>query len=184
MTGSTFTITAVTPIHLLTDAEAANYLRTDATDAAMLQLLPLVDQFIERATGRDWTQDLTIHPTAKAAAGMLLTAWYDNPSQMGADTPLAFGLQAALSQLEAEALKYRKYQFEGLSGAGAIPLAGARMGDDVVSLTGVYGCSGDQSAKFEAEISDDGQIEQTSSEDLNDQLFVAILKSPQDDVTP
>lgn len=168
--------------NILTAAEAANFVRTDATDAVMLQLLPLVDDFIQRATGRDWTADGTINDTAKAAAGMLLVQWYDNPAMVGNENVLAFGIFNVLSQLEAEALKYRKYQFAGLSAAGYISLPGALLGDDVVSLTGVYGASGDQSASFESEISEAGYIQQTSSSDLSDYLYVVILKSPQSDV--
>ena len=170
--------------NILTAAEGALFLRTDATDVIMLQLLPLVDEFIQRATGRDWTQDATINNTAKSAAMILLLHWYDNPAQAqrGSETLLPYGLTNVLSQLEAEALKYRKYQFEGIDGAGDISLPGALQGDDLISLTGVYGLSGDQSAKFESEISDTGYIAQTSGSDLTDNLFVVILKSPAADV--
>lgn len=169
--------------NILTAAEAANFVRTETDDAVMLQFLPMVDEFIQRATGRDWTADGTINDVAKAAAGMLLVQWYDNPGMVGNENALSFGLANALAQLEAEALKYRKYQFEGLDGAGDISLPGALEGDDVISLTGVYGASGDQSSKFESEISDTGYIAQTSSSDLSDKLYVVILKSPRLDVT-
>ena len=53
--------------NILTTAEAANFVRTDTSDAVMLMLLPQVDEFIKRATGRDWTADATINPVAKAA---------------------------------------------------------------------------------------------------------------------
>ena len=170
--------------NILTSAEAAKFIRTDEADTVMLQLLPLVDDFIKNATGRDWTADGTINNTAKAAAGMLLVLWYDNPAQMqkGSESQLPFGLTNVLAQLHAQALKYRKYQFEGLSGAGDISLPGAMQGDDVISLVGVYGSTGDQSSKFESEISDTGYIAQTSSTDLTDKLYVVILKSPVDDV--
>ena len=170
--------------NILTAAEAANFIRTEADDAAMLDLLPIVDQLIQDATGRDWTQDATIHNTAKAAAGMYVTLLYDNPAQLqkGSESLLPYGPTDALAKLEAEALKYRKYQFEGLSGAGEIALPGARMGDDVIKLVGIYGASGDQTASFESEISDSGVIAQTSTSDLSDKLFVVVLKSPADDV--
>lgn len=166
--------------NLLTSDEAANFLRCPSDDPVMIQLLPLVDKFVQNATGRDWTQDLEIDGVARAAAMMLIVLWYDNPGQMqtGSETVLPFGLTNALAQLEAEALKYRKYQFEGLSGAGDIYLPGALMGDDVISLVGVYGVTGDQSSSFESEISDAGYIAQTSGSDLTDKLFVVILKSP------
>lgn len=170
--------------NILTTAEAANFVRTDISDAVMLMLLPQVDEFIRRATGRDWTADGTISSIAKAAAGMLLVQWYDNPGQMGPELPMSFGLINTLSQLEAEALKYRKYQFYGLSAAGRIALEGAKVGDDVLSLVGVYGVSGSQVSKFETEISVRGALRQTSSENLSANIYVAVLKSPGDDITP
>lgn len=166
--------------NILTDTEAADYVRTDATDTAMLQLLDQVDAYIKRATGRDWAADTVIHPLAKTAASILLIAWYDDPTQMGMGPQNVGG---ALMQLEAEAMKYRKYTFFGLNGTGSIALSGAFEGDDVVKLVGVHGVSGDQSASFESEISDDGYIDQTSGSDLSANQYVAILKSPSDDIT-
>lgn len=166
--------------NILTDSEAADYVRTDATDTAMLQLLDSVDAYIKRATGRDWAADTVIHPLAKTAAGILLIAWYDDPTQMGTGPQ---NVSAALMQLEAEALKYRKYTFFGVNGAGSISLPGALEGDDVIKLVGVHGVSGDQSSNFESEISDDGYIDQTSGSDLSENQYVAILKSPSDDIT-
>lgn len=170
--------------NILTAAEGANFVRTDATDAVLLMLLPQVDQFVENATGRDWSADSPIDETAKTAAGMLLVLWYDNPAQVqtGSETMLPYGLTNVLAQLEAKALRYRKYQFAGISGAGSISLPEALLGDDVVSLVGVYGATGDQSANFESEISAAGLIKQTSGSDLSEKLFVAVLKSPAGDV--
>jgi hypothetical protein len=166
---------------ILSPAEGANFVRTTSADAVMLQLLPLVDQYLFNATGHDWTADSTIHPTAKLAAGIVLVTWYDNPAMLGAD-PEGPGIAAALSQLEAEALKYRKYQFEGRNGAGAISLTGARDGDVVISLTGVDGVTGDQKAKFESTISEESQIQQTEIGDLSENEYVVVLKHPADDV--
>ncbi len=173
--------------NILTAQQAANALRVETTDLRMLDLLPQVDAFIQRATGRDWTQDATKNPAAVSAATMLLVQWFDSPSQLGSqitESPLAFGLTAALVQLEMEALKYRKYQFYGTSGAGGITIAGAHVGDDVVSLAGIYGVTGSQTSKFESTISEEGQIQQTSSDDLSDNIYVVILKSPADDIVP
>ncbi len=166
--------------NILTAAEGANFVRTGVTDAVMLQLLPLVDQYLLNASGHDWAADTVIHPTAKLAAGMVLVYWYDNPGAVGMEPE---GITGQLVQLEAEALKYRKYQFEGLNGAGSVYLPGAREGDDVVKLVGIYGVGGDQSTKFETEISADGQIRQTSGSDLSDNLYVVVLKSPAEDVS-
>lgn len=168
--------------NILTTTQGANALRVSTSDARMADLLPQVDRYIRDATGRDWSADIETHPTAIAAATMLLVQWYDNPSMIGSEGVLGHGLTAALTQLEAEALKYRKYQFEGLVSAGDVPLPGALMGDEVISLVGVYGATGDQSSKFESAISDDGYIAQTSNDDLSDQLYVVILKSPKDDI--
>lgn len=168
---------------ILTASEAANAIRVDATDADLLALLPLVDAFVNRATGRDWTQDGTINNLAKNAARMLIVQWYDNPAQVGDGNSLAFGLKNTLMQLESEALKYRKYEFEGINGGGSIYIHGAREGDDVIKLVGTYGASGDQTDKFESEISEENQIVQTSTDDLSEKHYVVILKNPADDIT-
>jgi hypothetical protein len=167
--------------NILTAAEAANFLRTDATDAALLMLLPLVDDYVERATGRDWTADSPILDLAKAAAGIIITSWYDDPAQVGGTPARANGV---LAQLEAEALKYRKHTVYGLDGTGGIYIADARVGDEVVSVTGIYGVSGDQSANFESAVSVDYALQQSSSADLSDNLYVVILKHPAEDIVP
>lgn len=164
---------------ILTAEEGANFLRTEADNEIMLMLLPLADQYLLSASGHDWAADEIIHPSAKLAAGMLLVYWYDNVGAIGqppdALTPL-------LVQLEAEALKYRKVTFMGLSGAGGICLPQACLGDVVLKVIGTYGKSGDQSAKFEAVISVAGLIMQTSAENLYNCLFTAVLKHPAEDV--
>lgn len=166
--------------NVLTAAQAANFIRTQTTDAVMLQLIPLVDEYLKNATGHDWASDATIHNTAIIAAGMLITYWYDNPNLIG-QAPQT--VRATLLQLEAEALKYRKYEFAGSNGAGSISLPGARQGDEVVKLIGTYGVSGDQSAQFEATVSEDDAIQQTGGGDLSDNLYVVVLKHPADDVS-
>lgn len=166
--------------NILTAAQAANFLRTQATDAVMLQLLPLVDEYLKNATGHDWAADQQIHNAAITAAGMLLTYWYDNPSAVGS-TPST--ISGTLLQLEAEALKYRKYVFEGASTSGSVYLPGAREGDQVIKLVGVYGVSGDQSSDFESRISVDDQIVQSNADDLSANQYVVVLKHPADDVS-
>jgi hypothetical protein len=168
--------------NILTAQQAANALRTETTDLRMLDLLPQVDLFIQRATGRDWTQDTTKNAVAVSAATMLLVQWFDNPSMIGDQGSLHFGLTAALSQLEAEALKYRKYEFEGISGVGSILLPGAREGDDVVKLVGIFNASGSQISSFESEVSEENYLKQISASDLTETIFVVVLKSPADDV--
>jgi hypothetical protein len=165
--------------NILTAAQAANFIRTETTDAVMVQLLPLVDQYLLSATGHDWAADSTIHPSAITAAGMLITHWYDNPGAVG-QAPAT--VRGALMQLEAEALKYRKYQFSGAGSAGGIFLEGARKGDEVVRLIGVYGVSGDQSSMFESVLTTDYHIQQTQG-GLSENLYVVVLKHPADDVS-
>ncbi len=92
--------------NILTPSEAANVLRTEVTDALLLDLLPQVDAYIREATGRDWAADTPIHPEAKSAARMLLVMWYENPAMLGSGiSSLSHGLSAALTQLEAKALE-------------------------------------------------------------------------------
>lgn len=159
---------------ILTAAEAANTIRISATDPAMLDLLPSVDDYIKNATGRDWASDSPVHPTAKSAARILLATWYDNPAmQMVSTAPHSASLTAALTQLEALALRYKS--FAGRSGAGAIALAGVAVGDTVQSLVGIIGASGDQSALFEPVISVSGEIQQLSLDDLSAKYYRALL---------
>lgn len=92
--------------NILTAAEAATVLRCEASDQAMLDLLPQVDAYINNATGRDWTLDYSIRPEAKSAARILLVRAHEDPGAMAqpADA-MSWGLQACLTQLEAIALE-------------------------------------------------------------------------------
>lgn len=162
--------------NILTPTEGANFVRTDTADAVMLQLLPLVDQYLLNATGHDWAADATIHNTAKIAAGMLLVAWYDNPTQLGVAPET---VSSALVQLEAEALKYRKYIFEGSNGGGSLYLPGAREGDTIIKLVDFSG--NNQVAHFESAISEDGYIRQVDG-NLYDVQMIVVLKYPADEV--
>lgn len=165
---------------ILTPAEAAKFLRTDESDQVMLMLLPIVDEIITSGTGRDWTLDDPISPLAKGVAGILLVQQYEM-----SDSPvLQMSLISQMAQLEGRALRYRKYEFEGLSGSGSISLVGAREGDEVISLVGTYGISGDQKAKFETAISEEDLIVQTYNGNLAEMHFVVVLKNPADDVVP
>lgn len=159
--------------HILTIDEAANAVRTNNTDVVMLDLLPLVDAYIKNATGRDWTGDSPINPTAKSCARMLLVMYYDNPSMLDSMGSLPQGLSACLTQLEA--LKLRYTAFEGLNGAGYITLYGAQVNDSVTNLVGLIGVSGDQSSNFETMISTEGQIKQIYTGDLSGKYYRAYL---------
>lgn len=167
--------------NILTAAEAAYFVRTYASDPILLQLMPLVDKHVERATGRNWTTDSPINDLAKAAAGSILTAWYDNPAMVGQSPDGALG---ALTQLEAEAAKYRKYTFRGLQSAGSVSLPEACIGDAVVKLQGYAGVSGDQSSHFASTITVAGALSQTDNADLSNNYYVVILKNASEDIRP
>ncbi len=167
--------------NILTAAEAAYAVRTYASDPIMLQLIPQVDKVVERATGKDWTTDSPINDLAKAAAESILTSWYDNPATVGQVPDGALG---ALTQLEAEAAKYRKYTFRGLNGAGYISIPEACLGDAVIKLQGYAGVSGTQTSHFESTVSAWGSLRQTDSADLSANYYVVILKNAAEDIRP
>ena len=166
-------------IHILKVKEAANILRCETDDPNMLMLLSAIDAYIERSTGRDWAADTVIRQEAKSAARILLVQWHEDPGMIvGGTAVLSGGLSACLVQLEALALYY--YIFEGSEIAGFIELSAAREGDTVVSLVGKVGISGDQSAKFESVITEEGYIQQTSSEDLSEKWYEVKLVPPKE----
>lgn len=165
--------------NILTATEAANVLRTLTTDAEMLAILPLVDEYVKNATGRDWTADATIHPAAKSAARMLLVMYHENPGMMAnGQAPLGYGLSSALVQLEGIARRYRTFQ--GRENAGAIELPGVEEGDTVSSVVGVVGVTGSQASMFETLITIDGEIQQVSTSDLSANWYRAYILSPEE----
>lgn len=95
---------------ILTPLEAANVLRCEENDQTLLDLLEQVTAFIENATGWKWSEDSEINANAKSAARMLLVQWFENPAQTGSsnEAPLAFGLNAVLLQLKAEAIRLKE----------------------------------------------------------------------------
>ena len=127
--------------NILTASEAAAVLRVDVTDPAMLGLLDGVDEYIQHATGRDWSEDETIRPVAKAAARMLLVNWYENPAMSGSgQTTLNFGLKACLVQLEALALQLETLGVpdEALSLEASFPVDGQNSVSTETGLTLVF----------------------------------------------
>lgn len=91
---------------ILTEAEAKAILRLDTatTYPALTLILPAVDEYLKSACGHDWAADSVIDATAKAAASMLLTQWFENPGMIGQVGELAFGLNNVIGQLQAKAL--------------------------------------------------------------------------------
>jgi hypothetical protein len=143
----------------------------------MLLLLPAIDAYIRRGTGRDWAAETTIPQEAKNAARIALVQWHENPGMMLSEIEtLSLGFRACMAQLEAMALYY--YIFEGNDGVGSITLSAAREGDTVISLVGKVGSSGDQSTKFESVITENGHIQQTSSDDLSEKWYEVKLVPP------
>lgn len=65
-------------------------------------LLPAIDMFIKDATGRDWSLDENINPTAKMVASVLLVRWNEDPGLIG-KAPND-GIVMFISQLHAKAL--------------------------------------------------------------------------------
>lgn len=163
--------------NILTAAEASIVLRCETTDSNMLAILPSIDAYIKRATGRDWAADSVICDEAKSAARMLLVQWHENPGMVGSDPQaLGFGLSACLTQLETMALRY--IEFYGRDGSGEVTLPRAYAGNSIDTLVGLIGATGDQKAKFESVISQDGYIEQLADEDLSEVMYRVHLKPP------
>lgn len=145
----------------------------DVNDAQMLNLLPLVDGYIQSATGYDWTSLEVIPPQAKAAAQLLLVQWYDNP--VDADKASSgiygygYGVMGALGQLEAMGLQYKIV--EGLAGAGYICVPGVKEGSSIATAVGVSGDSGDRSAYFESYVTEEGYVKQLYTGNLDEKFY-------------
>lgn len=170
--------TPVSGPNILTTSEGAACLRCAEDDPLMVVLLPQVDAYIKRATGRDWAAETIIPQEAKSAARGILVQWHEDPGSLTGSqaTVLTANIQACLSQLRAMAHYY--FTFEGLPGAGMIPIQGVNEGDSVISLVGKVGISGDQSSKFESVITWDGFLQQLSGVDLDEKWFTAYVVPP------
>lgn len=164
--------------NILSTAEAAAFLHCDQDDPIMLLLLPEIDEYIKIGTGHNFAADSIIPYAAKSVARNLLVQWHEDPGMLTGSqaTVLSGNLQACMSQLRAMAHYY--FTFEGLPGAGMIPIRGVSEGDSVISLVGKVGTSGDQRSKFESVLTWDGYIVQTSAEDLEEMWFTAYLIPP------
>jgi hypothetical protein len=163
--------------NILTAAEASQVLRCASDDPEMLALLPLIDEYIKNATGHDWSKDNPILSSAKSAARILLVMWYENPGMLGSEPVAASaGLAATLTHLEVFALNYK--QFVGRYGAGPCTLYGAQKGDRVDTVTGLINVTGDKASDFESVITVDNQIQQTSTDDLNENIYRCHITPP------
>jgi hypothetical protein len=96
---------------ILTATEAAQAL--NYSDVAQMPekvtgiLVPGIDSYIEKATGRDWgtltTDYIAIDPVAKTVAAALLSQWFIDPATIG--TANGLGIVSMLGQLEAAVLQ-------------------------------------------------------------------------------
>ena len=86
--------------HILTQEEAFSALRISSMDECpnLGLLMSAVDDGIKTETGKDWAADMTIDPTAKLAASLLLICLKE-----GTDLPKSYGYK--IVQLEAKALE-------------------------------------------------------------------------------
>jgi len=94
---------------ILTQLEAAGMLGyTSINDVPVERLniiMPFVDDYIKTATGRDWAGDISIDPTAKMLASVLLVRWFDDPGQIGKIPDNDIGVRGLIGQLHAKALE-------------------------------------------------------------------------------
>ncbi len=153
--------------NILTTQEAADFLKCATDDPTMLSLLPQIDAYIKRSTGRDWTAESPIPVEAKSFARGLIVRWHEDPGVLNSsqEAVLTGSLLACAQQLRAMARYY--YLFEGLPGSGMISMPGVAEGDKVIWVKGKVNIAGDQSAKFESVITYDDFLVQTTSEDLD-----------------
>ena len=162
--------------NILTAAEAALVLRTEATDPVMLMYLPLVDAYIKNGSGRDWTADTTIEPTAKAAAQILLVQWYENPAMLGQGlATLGASLTACLLQLEAKALELESSGVpeETLEITASLPVDGARNIAITASLALIFNHAMDDSAESAValETAAGGNVATTNTLDITSKIL-------------
>lgn len=96
---------------ILTTQDARDILGYDTNEEMPARvttiLLPAIDQHLQDATGKDWgtltDTYAAVDPTAKMAASVLLTRWFDDPSQTGTNNDV--GITSLITQLEAKALQ-------------------------------------------------------------------------------
>lgn len=91
---------------IITNQEAVDMLRLSNPDEypQLNIVLPFVDDYIKSATGRDWSTDSPIDPTAKMLAASLLVRWFDDPGQMGIISDNNIGVVSLIGQLHSKAL--------------------------------------------------------------------------------
>jgi len=92
--------------NVLSEAEAQQALRLPVgeSDPILSLVLPAVDQYLQTATGHDWTTDSPVNPLAKAAAVMLTVQWYENPAMIGTVDAMQYGITNVIAQLRASQL--------------------------------------------------------------------------------
>jgi hypothetical protein len=160
-------------VNILSAAEAAEFLKCETDDPSMLLLLPQIDAYIKRSTGRDWAAENPIPQEAKSFARGLLVRWHEDPGVLNGsqEAVLTGSLLACAQQLRAMAANY--FLFEGLPGVGLIAMPGVSEGDVVIGVKGKVNITGDQSEKFETVITWDGFLQQISDTDLEETYLEA-----------
>jgi hypothetical protein len=168
--------------NILTTQEAADFLKCEVDDPAMLLLLPQIDAYIKRSTGRDWASESPIPMEAKSFARGLLVRWHEDPGVLNSsqEAVLTGSLLACAQMLRAMAAYY--FLFEGLPGVGMVSIPGVCEGDVVISVKGKVNLTGDQSDKFETVITWDGFLQQISDADL-DETYLEAHVIPASEVT-
>jgi hypothetical protein len=130
----------------------------------------------ETITGTDATKGVTpaglAALTGTAARRGILQLASNAEVLAGSDTAKAITAAGILAALAAR----KTISFAGKNLAGACTLAGVKVGDIVVSVTGLAaGTVGDQSAKFEATITVNDEIQQSEAADLSSNIYLAVI---------
>jgi predicted metalloprotease with PDZ domain len=139
------------------------------------QLIELASE-AETITGTDATKGVT--PAGLQAKVASATA--KGIVELATDAEAIAGTDADRSvtpaTLAAVTTKLDIISFSGIANAGACTLTGVKVGDLVLSVTGVAAADvGDQATKFEAAITVNDQIQQTSATDLSTKVFMALI---------
>jgi len=83
---------------ILSYDEAVNILRLDAAEnyPQINILLPAIDEYIKKATGKVFHNN----PVAKVVAQALLVQWFENPALIGSDSENVYGVTNLITQLQ------------------------------------------------------------------------------------
>lgn len=95
-------------MNILTPQEATDILKynsiSELPGIVTSILMPAIDDYIKTATGKDWTTDPVIDPTAKMVACVLLVRWSENPGALGEKLQSNDFLVGSMTQLHAKVI--------------------------------------------------------------------------------